>query len=198
MVAVGLTGGIASGKSFVIKYLKKKKIPTHDSDEVVMLIYKKPPKDFLDFLQDNGFKKSLIKKEINKKIIRNEIFENKNKKIKLEKYLHSKVKKSREIFLKKNKRKKIFFLDIPLLFENNLQNTCLYVCSTIAPLKVRKMRALKRPGMKKKILNAIIKAQVSDTIRREESNYIINTSKTKTNTYLQVDSIIEDVLKKQV
>ena len=51
MIVVGLTGGIASGKSFVIKYLKRKKIPTHESDLVVNKMYKKPSKDFLSYLK---------------------------------------------------------------------------------------------------------------------------------------------------
>ena len=35
MIVVGLTGGIASGKSLSVKYLKKLKIPTHDSDNTI-------------------------------------------------------------------------------------------------------------------------------------------------------------------
>ena len=198
MIVVGLTGGIASGKSLVIKHLKKKKILTHDSDEVVRLAYENPSKEFIVFLKDSGFEKSLIQKKINKRKIRDEIFENKKKKTKLEKYLHTKVKESRNIFLNKYKRKQVVFLDIPLLFENKLQNICTYICSTIAPLKIRKMRALKRPGMNKKLLNAIIRSQVNDIVRRGGSNYIINTSKTKKHTHLQVDRIIKDVLKKQI
>ena len=39
MIIVGLTGGIASGKSTVSSFLKKKKFPVHDSDLVVKKIY---------------------------------------------------------------------------------------------------------------------------------------------------------------
>ena len=42
MIIVGLTGGIASGKSFVVSYLKKIRIHTHEWDIVVNAFYKKP------------------------------------------------------------------------------------------------------------------------------------------------------------
>ena len=46
MLVIGLTGGIASGKSTIIRLLKKKKLPVHDSDSVVGAIYQKPNKKF--------------------------------------------------------------------------------------------------------------------------------------------------------
>ena len=37
---IGLTGGIASGKSTILNFIKRRKIPTHDSDFVVTNLYK--------------------------------------------------------------------------------------------------------------------------------------------------------------
>ena len=42
MIVVGLTGGIASGKTTIVKLLKKNKLAVHDSDLVVGGIYSKP------------------------------------------------------------------------------------------------------------------------------------------------------------
>ena len=125
------------------------------------------------------------------------MFEKTKKRKKLEKYLHNEVRKNREEFLKKNKKKKIIFLDIPLLFENKLEKTCHFVCSTIAPLKIRRARALQRPGMENKIFNQIVKTQIKNNTRKKKSHYLIDTSKTKTKTCLQVDNIIYDVLNKR-
>ena len=196
MIIVGLTGGIASGKSFVVSYLKKIRIPTHESDTVVRALYKKPTNSFVNYLKKEGFEKAVLKKKINKKIIREEIFQKKTKRKKIEKYLHNQVRKERAEFLKKNKKKKIVFLDIPLLFENKLEKACNYVCSTTAPLKTRRARSLKRAGMNKKIFDQIVKTQINDKDRKIKSHYLINTSKTKTKTCLQVDNIIYDILNK--
>ena len=196
-IVVGLTGGIASGKTFVSNYLKSKKISIHESDEIVANLYKNPTKEFLIFLKKEGFEKSLSIKKIDKKIIRDEIFSNKIKKKKLENYIHKEVRKSREDFIKKNINKKIVFLDIPLLFEKKLEGICSYVCSILAPIKIRKSRALKRPGMKESIFGKIIKTQTTDIKRKEKSDYLIKTTKTKKETCLQVDNIIYDILIKQ-
>ena len=80
MIVVGLTGGIASGKSFVLKYLIKHKIPTHDSDSSVDDFYKKPSYKFLKYLIKEGFEEAIKNKKIEKKIIRDLIFNNKSKK----------------------------------------------------------------------------------------------------------------------
>ena len=48
MFVVGLTGVIASGKSFVIKYLKSLKIPTHESDKLISSLYRNPSAAFLN------------------------------------------------------------------------------------------------------------------------------------------------------
>ena len=197
MIIVGLTGGIASGKSFVINYLKKTNIPTHESDIVVKNIYSNPTKEFFSFLKKNGFKKAILKNSISKAIVREEIFQNKRKKNILEKYIHNVVKKERSNFIKKNKKKKIVFLDIPLLFEKKLSSVCNYTCSTIAPIKKREFRALQRSGMTKKIFKLIIKNQTTDKERKLKSDYIINTNLTKSKTCLQVDNIIYDILKKK-
>ena len=194
MIVVGLTGGIASGKTFVVNYLKKIKIPTHESDMVVSALYKKPTTSFVNYLKKEGFEKAIFKKKISKKIIREEIFEKIKKRKKLEKYLHNEVRKNRKEFFKKNKNKKIIFLDIPLLFENKLERVCNYVCSTIAPLKTRKARALQRPGMKRNIFNQIVNTQIKDNNRKKKSHYLIDTSKTKAKTCLQIDNIIYDIL----
>ena len=49
MKIVGLTGGIASGKTTITKLLKKRKLAVHDSDFVVRGLYSKPKKNFLDY-----------------------------------------------------------------------------------------------------------------------------------------------------
>lgn len=194
MIVVGLTGGIASGKSFVAKYLKSLGISVHDSDEVVSTLYASNNKKFINFLLKNNFENYLSNNKINKDKIREEFFNNKERKTKLEKYIHNEVRKSRSVFIKKNKLKKIIFLDIPLLFEVGLENECDLICSTTSPLYLREQRFLKRKGATKAMFKKIIKNQAKDKERKGKSNYLIDTSKNPKKIYLQVDSIIYGIL----
>lgn len=196
---MGLTGGIASGKSTTTKILKSKKIPVHDSDLVVTDIYEKPNKKFIDFLKRINLKESINKNKIDKKIIREVVFSNKAKKKQLEDHLHLEVKKSRERFLKKQERAKanIVFLDIPLLFEKKLNHICDYVVLLTAPISIRKKRALKRKGMSVEILNKILKTQLVDGIKKKKANFIINTSGKKSLLSKKIIDIINEILEKK-
>ena len=135
MIVVGLTGGIASGKTTISNFLKKKRFSVHDSDAIVKKIYSNPTPGFLKHLKNINLLYSIRGKKINKNIIREEIFHKQDKKRKLEKFIHDKVKKSRNLFLNKHKSKKtkIVILDIPLLFEAKLQVVCDYVILLYLP-----------------------------------------------------------------
>ena len=98
MIVVGLTGGIASGKTTIVKMLKKNKLEVHDSDLVVSSIYSKPKIKFLTYLKKINLGKSLKGKNIDKKIIREEIFNNVKKRKLLETYIHEEVKIDRNFF----------------------------------------------------------------------------------------------------
>ena len=195
MIIIGLTGGIASGKTTITNFLKKKRFAVHDSDSVVKKIYSKPGAKFLSYLKKTNLKNSIKCNKIDKKIIREEIFTNTEKRKLLEKYLHAKVKKSRDIFLKKNRQKKtqIVFLDIPLLFENKLEKICNYTILFYAPLKIRKQRAIRRKGMQKRILVKIIKSQLSDKIKKKKADFIINTSASKDWCFNKILKTIEQI-----
>ena len=51
---IGITGGIGSGKSTFVKYLKEQAFNIHDSDYEVQKIYKKPTNKFLQHLKKIG------------------------------------------------------------------------------------------------------------------------------------------------
>ena len=192
-VIVGITGGIASGKTTITNFLKKKRMKIHDSDSTIKNIYSKPTLRFINYLKKINLKNSLKGNKIDKKIIREEVFNNTKKRKLLEKYLHSEVKKSRNVFLKKHRQKKtkIVFLDIPLLFENKLEKICNYIILLYAPLKIRNQRAIRRKGMQKKMLKKIIKSQLSDKIKKKKTDFIINTSASKNQCFDKILKIIE-------
>ena len=136
---IAITGGIGSGKSTLCNKLKEKGFKIHSSDDQVTKIYKNPEKKFITYLSTIGLSKSISKKKIDKKIISKIIFENKQIRKKLELYIFKIVRKNRSDFIKKEKEKKtrLIFVDIPLLFENNLEKQFHKVISLIASKKVR-------------------------------------------------------------
>ena len=194
---IGITGGIGSGKTTVCDYLKKNNFAVHESDKVVAQMYKNPSKSFLHFLKKNISKEVVKNNKINKQKITDIIFNNpKTRKI-LEGHVHKQVKKSRDIFVKKNAKNKkgVMFIDIPLLFENKLEKTFDVVLCVMAKKKIRRERVLKNKKFTKNIVEKIFKSQISDGERKKKPNIFIYNNTTKKDFIFSLEKALIGLLK---
>ena len=196
---IAITGGIGSGKSTFCSKLKEKGFKIHSSDEQVAKIYKNPEKKFVTYLRTIGLSKSISKKNIDKKIISKIIFENKQIRKKLELYIFKIVRKKRSDFIKKEKQKKtkLIFIDIPLLFENNLEKQFNKVISIIASKRVRLKRLKKTRKMTENQFNNITRSQTSDVIRKKKSDYVIYNNSTLNDYKIKINKLISKLQLKQ-
>tara|TARA_Y100000768_G_C23884969_1_gene637148 strand:+ start:288 stop:878 length:591 start_codon:yes stop_codon:yes gene_type:complete len=177
---IAITGGIGSGKSTFCNELRHKGFKIHSSDEQVAKIYQTPEKKFIFYLNSIGLSMAVMNKTIDKKTISKIIFTNTKMRKKLEKYIFNVVRKKRSEFIKKEKKKKtkIIFIDIPLLFENKLENKFHKVISIIAPRKTRLERLKKTRKMSETQFKNILKSQTSDIIRKAKSDYVVYNNST--------------------
>ena len=189
---IAITGGIGSGKSTFCSKLKEKGFKIHSSDEQVAKIYKNPEKKFVTYLRTIGLSKSISKKNIDKKVISKIIFENKQIRKKLELYIFKIVRKKRSDFIKQEKQKKtkLIFIDIPLLFENNLEKQFNKVISIIASKRVRLKRLKKTRKMTENQFKNITRSQTSDVIRKKKSDYVIYNNSTLKDYKIKINKLI--------
>ena len=189
---IAITGGIGSGKSTFCSKLKEKGFKIHSSDEQVAKIYENPEKSFVNYLRTIGLSKSISKKNIDKKIISKIIFENKQIRKKLELYIFKIVREKRSDFIKKEKQKKtqLIFIDIPLLFENNLEKQFNKVISIIATKQVRLQRLKKTRKMTENQFKNITRSQTSDVIRKKKSDYVIYNNSTLKDYKIKINKLI--------
>ena len=189
---IAITGGIGSGKSTFCGKLKEKGFKIHSSDEQVAKIYKNPEKKFITYLRTIGLSKSVSKKNIDKKIISKIVFENKQIRKKLELYIFKIVRKKRSDFIKQEKQKKtkLIFIDIPLLFENNLEKQFNKVISIIASKRVRLKRLKKTRKMTENQFKNITRSQTSDVIRKKKSDYVIYNNSTLKDYKIKINKLI--------
>ena len=167
MKKIGITGSLASGKTTASQILTSGKFPMFSADKIVSRLYSK--NTFRLIL----FKKFKIKKNLNlKNNIRKKILENKSNIKKLEKIIHPIVRKEMYKFLKKNKKKKLVFMEIPLLIESKLMK----IFDTIIFIKAKKSIRLKRfikKGGDKRIFNILNDKQLSDVKKVLFSDIIV-------------------------
>ena len=115
MIKIGILGDIGSGKSYVAKQFG---CPVFDADAEVTKIYKKNKNCFNKL--KNKLPKYIYSFPIKKKEIGKAIIENQNNLKKIIKIVHPIVRTNMNKFIKKNKKKKMVVLDIPLLLENKI------------------------------------------------------------------------------
>lgn len=112
---VGLTGGIASGKSTAINYIQMRGYEVIDFDKISHDILNS--KEISEKLIKEFGKKIVSNNKIDRKKLSNIVFSDKSSLIKLNEITHKIIfDKANEEIQHKNKEK-IIFLDIPLLFE---------------------------------------------------------------------------------
>ena len=168
MIKVGVLGDIGSGKSFVAKQFG---YPVFNADKEVSDIYrndkscyKKIKKKFPKFIKSKSLKKdelgSLIK--ANKKNLK-----------KISDIVHPIVRRRMVNFFKKNKRKKMVVLDIPLLVENKLYDKNFYLIFVHSNKNEINKRLKKRPFYNKKIIDSLRKSQRSLAYKKKISDFVI-------------------------
>ena len=169
MIRIGVIGSIGSGKSFISKLFK---CPVFNADAEVKYIYRNNKKCYQKLKKKipNIIKSFPIsKKELIKAI--NE--DGKNLK-KISSIVHPLVRKRMQTFLKKNKKRKIIVLDIPLLIENKLHHKDDILIFIQSDKKKILNRLKKRSTYNKKILKNLEENQLNLLKKRKLAKYIVD------------------------
>jgi len=189
MIRIGILGDIGSGKSYVAKSFG---YPVFNADNEVGKLYKKDRKIF------NKIKKALPKYinsfPINKDEISNAILSNKSSLKKIIKIVHSEIRKKMDIFLNKNKNKKIVILDIPLLLENkiNTKNDILVFVKSRKSDISKRLR--KRENFNPKLLIIFKNIQLPLDYKKKKSQFVIKNNFTKKSVNKSIKKILKDIL----
>ena len=127
MIIIGITGSIGMGKTTVASILRFLRIPVFDSDQQVKEVLENNTKVIEKIY--NEWPETVFYKErkVNKVKLANTIFTDKKNRTKLENIIHPIVQKRRKIFINENKLSTIVGLDVPLLYETNLEGSLMIV-----------------------------------------------------------------------
>ena len=189
MIKIGVLGDIGSGKSYVAKNFG---YPVFNADVEVGKLYKKERKIF------NKLKKVLPKYifsfPVNKNEISEAILANKANLKKIVKIVHLEIRKRMNIFLKKNRNKKIVILDIPLLLENkiNKKNDILIFIKSKKSDILIKLR--KRKNFNPKLLSKFKNIQLPLDYKMTKSQFIIKNNFTNKSVNKSIKKILKDIL----
>ena len=121
-LVVGLTGGIASGKSTVSNIFKEMNITVVDADIEARLAVMKGESAYLQIIAEFGEEILLSNGEIDRQKLGAIIFHQEEKRLRLNEIVHPEVRKRMNDQVEKVKQngEEVVVLDIPLLFESKL------------------------------------------------------------------------------
>tara|TARA_B100001027_G_scaffold167254_1_gene119053 strand:+ start:494 stop:1087 length:594 start_codon:yes stop_codon:yes gene_type:complete len=193
MIKIGLTGSIAVGKSFVLSIFKTEyNIPVFSSDECVRDIYRHNL-DLNNFIKDEILASN---NEFSNEDIANIVFKDRIKLEKLENYIHPLVKIERNNFINQefSKKSKFVVIEVPLLFEKNLEHEFDKVILVDVTEDIQEKRALLRKNMSKEKYLAIKANQIPNSEKIKRSDFIINNHDEVT-TRNSIDAIVNTLNK---
>ena len=178
---IGLTGGIASGKTTITNYIKKyKNIPILDADNLSRELikpntygYKKILDYFGNEIIDN---KNNSEGAINRKLLRNIIFKQSESKEWIEKLLHPLIKEKMIEECSQYKNNQTIVLVIPLLFEAKFEDICTEIWLVKCPKELQKKRLITRDKISEKEAYDCINLQLSFEEKRKFSDIILDNS----------------------
>ena len=158
---VGLTGGIASGKSAVAEVLKSEKIPVIDADEVSRAVMRPGSSLFYDIVQAFGHEVLNQDGDLDRAALGEKVFSNPQALERLNTLTHPVIwaEMQRQVTELEQKHPLVVVM-VPLLLENRRQDWVDEVWLVSLPREVQKARLMERNHLSPEQAEARISAQM--------------------------------------
>lgn len=185
---LGLTGGIASGKSTVSAYLAQNGALIIDADLIARQVVAKKSSGLKQIVAKFGEEILTASGELDRKKLGKLVFSNKDLLKALTDITGPLIRAEilREIQAAKKAQVKLVVLDIPLLFETGYQTLCDKVMVVTIPSKLQLERVMKRDNLSAAEARKRIANQLPASKRNELADVLIDNSKSVAETYQQV------------
>ena len=190
MRVVGLTGGIAMGKSTVAAVFRRAGIPVFDADRTVHLLQRAGGEAVAPIARlcpDAVSEGAVDRARLRRAVARDPALL-----AALERIIHPMVRSRQQRFLAcaRARRAPFAVLDVPLLFEAGGARLCDLVVTVSAPTRVQHHRIRRRGVMSDDEAGRIIDRQMDDRERRARSDIVIRTGLSRHHAATQVRRLI--------
>ena len=183
MKVIGITGGIACGKSTFTHYLKQKGCTVVDADEIVSKLF-----------DDQGIQQQIlaIVGTLDKKKIRKIVFQSTVKRKDLEDILHPGVISVIEDEINKHRAnpKAPLFVSIPLLFEKDLSSMFDLTVAIVCDEDHQLLRLESRDGVDELLARNMIHSQLSNTEKAKKADIVINNDGTLEDFHQSIENFL--------
>lgn len=175
LLIIGVTGGMASGKSTLARMISGRGIVHIDADKLVHALMQHDREMIAEIAA--AFPGVVVQQKIDRAKLAGTISKHPTKLITLEHIIHPRVRALEEMAIAIARRNgmKAVILDIPLLFETDAQTLCDVVIVAHAPIHHRRRRAFTRPNMTEEKWQKLLARQLPDHARNHAADIVIPT-----------------------
>lgn len=184
---VGLTGGIGSGKSAAANFFVELGVDLIDADDLAKNVLNKNSKGYKLFINEFGEQYLDNDKNIDRDLLRKTIFNDSNKKNKLENIIHPQVRSGIEEFIKSSKSDYCIVV-VPLIYETRSSSYYDRILVIDCDEEIQINRSAIRDNTENKEIKKIISKQASREERLSIADDVILNNRT-------LDSLKEEVIK---
>ncbi|SFM17293.1 dephospho-CoA kinase [Salibacterium qingdaonense] len=190
---IGLTGGIASGKSFISDALHQYGFPVIDADQTAREVVEPGERAYEQILEQFGIDILEVDGTLNRKKLADRIFADENQRRMLNQIMHPAIRQ-RILQNKAELQKKgheVIVLDLPLLIENNLQFMVDKVMLVYVDEKQQKERLMERDQAGEEDAKRRMASQLSMSDKRTYADVVIDNNDTQEDSLAQLEHILK-------
>ena len=189
---IGITGGIASGKSTVTNFLRKQGFQVVDADAVVHQLQKPGGRLFEALVQHFGQKIILENGELNRPLLASLIFSNPEER-EWSKQIQGEIIREELATLREQlaQIEAVFFMDIPLLFEQDYSAWFDETWLVYVERDVQVERLMKRDHLSKDEAEFRLAAQWPLEKKKDLASHVLNNNGNQNQLLTQVVSLLE-------
>lgn len=191
---IALTGGIATGKSYVANKLREAGVPLVDADVLSRQVVEAGTPGLAAVRRRFGPDAVRRDGTMDRVRVAQIVFKDKRARLDLEAIIHPAVQKAiNEFFDALPKRTPFAIADIPLLFETSREKQFDAVIVVACPREMQLQRVMERNKLSKEDAERRLAAQLPIEKKIEKATYVIRTDGTFEQTDAQIAALIEKV-----
>ena len=196
LLRAALTGGIATGKSYVRTRLAAHGIPTLDTDVLARDAVAPGTSGLAAVAERFGTDVLLTDGSLDRRALGLVVFGDTQARADLEAIVHPRVREATATWLDRlaSAGESLAVVDIPLLFETGRDRDFDRVIVTSCPRSQQVARVVERDGLTAVQAEARIEAQLPTDAKIQKADFVIDTGGTFGDTNRQVDRVVEKLL----
>ena len=195
MKLVGLTGGIASGKSTVAKILERLGAAIVNADVLAREVVEPDREAWREIVNTFGADVMQANQTLDRQKLRTLIFNNPGARKQLESIIHPRVRALAEERIRERAAAgyAIVVYEVPLLFEGNLHEWLRPVILVACDIDTQRQRLQRRDGLAAAEAQKHIDAQMSLAEKRRLADYVIENNGSLEDLERQVQAVLEKI-----